>query len=557
MRSLAVADDGNLYLSVADLCQIDGRCLASILKFNAGGELVSTIGPMYNPGALSLPKKLDVDRFRNVYVLDGGSGATQYVAKFNSAGSFVSSWPVPGAADGLAIEDSGNVLLANTHRGAVQRFDPDGTLIAQWSVAVGDSNVDSIEVDSEGRIHVGLMDVPRIAIFTPGGSLIRYTGSDLPTNAESPFQVIDAFAVAPSGDIFAVDPLSKQVKRFRPSPNLLRITSEDLPKARAGQAYSASLAATGGMAPYEWRIVSGALPAGLSLTQSGQISGTTAKATQVTVKVEVSDSSGERATRAMAVYVEPAVTTPSSLPVATLAKSYSTTLKATGGAGFGYKWSIVSGSLPAGLKLASTGTITGTPTSHGDFEFTARVSDGGNPVNAAVRQFSLAVSGMAITTTTVPSGRVGTSYPWTSLKVTGGKSTYKWTIAAGTLPTGLKLSTAGALSGTPSVSGEFTFAAKATDASVPANSAERQFNLTISPMSIATSSVPNGVVKKAYPATTLRASGGKGPLAWSIVSGTLPPGLKMSASETSPGTPTIAGTYGFTTKVADSFNPKE
>ena len=61
--------------------------------------------------------------------------------------------------------------------------------------------------------------------------------------------------------------------------------------------------------------------------------------------------------------------------------NYSRTLAATGGLA-PYSWSVVSGSLPAGLSLnASTGVISGKPTTIGTYEFTAQVRDSqGTPV---------------------------------------------------------------------------------------------------------------------------------------------------------------------------------
>ena len=72
----------------------------------------------------------------------------------------------------------------------------------------------------------------------------------------------------------------------------LNITSSSLPNGQVGTAYSTTLAATGGIAPYTWSITSGALPAGLSLNAStGTISGTPTAATSMTaLTVQVTDS---------------------------------------------------------------------------------------------------------------------------------------------------------------------------------------------------------------------------------------------------------------------------
>jgi len=75
--------------------------------------------------------------------------------------------------------------------------------------------------------------------------------------------------------------------------------------------------------------------------------------------------------------------------------SYSATLTASGGT-LPYTWSIASGSLPTGLSLnSSTGTISGTPTATGTFNFIARVTDSGNPIQTATRALSITVAAQA------------------------------------------------------------------------------------------------------------------------------------------------------------------
>ena len=74
----------------------------------------------------------------------------------------------------------------------------------------------------------------------------------------------------------------------------------------------------------------------------------------------------------------------------------------------------------------------------------------------------------------------------------------------------------------------------------------------ISNLSISTSSLPDGTVGSAYSAA-LTATGGTAPYTWSIPSGGLPPGLALNGStDIISGTPTTAGTYGFTVKVTDA-----
>jgi len=71
----------------------------------------------------------------------------------------------------------------------------------------------------------------------------------------------------------------------------LTVSTAILSGATSGTAYSSSLSATGGKAPYTWSLSSGSLPSGISLHSSGSISGTTTQTGQFSFTVEVSDSS--------------------------------------------------------------------------------------------------------------------------------------------------------------------------------------------------------------------------------------------------------------------------
>lgn len=76
-----------------------------------------------------------------------------------------------------------------------------------------------------------------------------------------------------------------------------------------------------------------------------------------------------------------------SLPEGEVGSSYSTSLQASGGTG-SYVWSVVAGQLPAGLSLATSGSISGTPSAAGTSNFTARVVSG---TESADRIFSITV----------------------------------------------------------------------------------------------------------------------------------------------------------------------
>ena len=81
----------------------------------------------------------------------------------------------------------------------------------------------------------------------------------------------------------------------------------------------------------------------------------------------------------------------------------------------------------------------------------------------ATQSLTLTVNAsLAVTTTSLPSAVLGVAYS-VQLAATGGVAPYTWAISAGSLPTGLTLSSTGLLSGTPTASGSFTFTVQVTD----------------------------------------------------------------------------------------------
>jgi hypothetical protein len=192
-----------------------------------------------------------------------------------------------------------------------------------------------------------------------------------------------------------------------PSPAAISITISSLPTGQVGHAYAATLTAGGGQAPLSWSVTSGALPAGLTLAASGAITGTpTATAAATPITFTVSDSSPTPLTQSVALNltVSPAAisVTISSLPNGQVGHAYTATLTASGGTA-PLSWSVASGALPAGLTLAASGAISGTPTATAAATpITFTVSDSSpTPLTQSVT-LNLAVSPVAITVSISP-----------------------------------------------------------------------------------------------------------------------------------------------------------
>lgn len=157
---------------------------------------------------------------------------------------------------------------------------------------------------------------------------------------------------------------------------------------------------------------------------------------------------------------------PTTLPGGMVGLVYQTTVTATGGLA-PYNFSVSAGNLPAGLVLsASTGTISGTPTTAGSGSFTIQVSDSETPAVIASQAYTVTIiPTLAIATSSLPAANIGVNYS-TSIVATGGVTPYTFSVTGGALPAGLTLSSTGVISGTPTAAGSFSFTITVTDSAV-------------------------------------------------------------------------------------------
>lgn len=244
----------------------------------------------------------------------------------------------------------------------------------------------------------------------------------------------------------------------------------------------------------------------------------------------------------------PVVTmSPAVLPSGLVGTAYSQLITASGGAA-PYTYAVSAGTLPAGLTLSAGGLLAGTPITAGSTTVTIRATDNNGCVATVVYTIVIAPAVVCpvitLSPATLASGIVGTAYSRT-ITGAGGTGPYVFTITAGTLPSGLTLTTAGVLSGTPTTAGTSPVTIRGTDAN--GCFASVVYSIVIAPaavcpvITLSPATLPNGMVGTPY-TQPITASGGTAPYTFAVTTGTLPAGLTLSAAGVLSGTPTTAGT---------------
>ncbi len=334
------------------------------------------------------------------------------------------------------------------------------------------------------------------------------------------------------------------------------ITTSSLPAGTVGTAYSQTIAVSGGVGPYTFAVTAGSLPAGLSLSSAGVVSGTPTAGGTFPVTVTVTDSQSGTGTQSYSLIISaPTVAVaPGTLPAATLHAAYSQTVSGSGGT-TPYIFSVTSGALPPGVSLSSGGVLSGHPTTNGtyNFDITATDSSTGSGPYAGVQSYSVTVSAPTITLSpsgSLPAGQVAAAYGQ-SITASGGSGPYTYAVTSGALPAGLALSSGGIVSGTPTAGGPFSFTVTATDANT--NTGSQSYTLTTAAptITVAPATLPAATLHVAYN-QVVSSSGGTTPYTFSVTSGALPPGVSLSSGGALSGHPTTSGTYTFDITATDS-----
>jgi hypothetical protein len=348
------------------------------------------------------------------------------------------------------------------------------------------------------------------------------------------------------------------------------------PQCVVGQPCSATadqtLSVTDGTAPYTYEVTSGTFPPGLTLSESGDLSGVPTGGGEYTFTVTATDADGLTGSTtgsffAYGIYAPSIVVSPNHvdeggiyvLPGAEEGAAYSQTFTAAGGTA-PYTFSIPETySLPDGLTLSPDGVLSGTPTTSGEWDFGVVAIDsstGTGPYNNGLYMYELDIAQapapdpVTITTEAVQPEQLGQPFSQ-QIEVIGGSAPYDFYVSDGALPDGLTLDSNGVLSGTPTATGQFSFTITVT--ADTGGSASRAFTTTIDATRLVmTPDLPLDATVGTPFTQTFGIANGLAPYTYGAYAPMLPPGLALTGDGVLSGTPTAAGAYTFLVVATDS-----
>jgi hypothetical protein len=318
-------------------------------------------------------------------------------------------------------------------------------------------------------------------------------------------------------------------------------------------AFSQTFTAGNAIAPVTFTLNSGTLPAGLTLSSAGVLSGTPTQTGSFPITVKATDANGctgVGATYTLTIGCQVITVTNPATTTGTVNIAFSQTFTAGNTIG-AVTFSLNSGTLPTGLSLSSGGVLSGTPTQSGSFPITVKATDA-NGCTGAGATYTLVI-GCQVITVTNPATTTGTVNVAFSQTFTAGNTigAVTFSLNSGTLPTGLSLSAGGVLSGTPTQTGSFPITVKATDAN-GCTGTGTTYTLVIGcqVITVTNPATNTGTANAAF-SQTFTAGNAIAPVTFTINSGTLPVGLSLSSGGVLSGTPTQTGSFPITVKATD------
>lgn len=468
-----------------------------ISKYDSSGNFITEWGSNGSgDGQFNRIAGIGIDSNDNVYVAD----RTLYrVQKFASDGTFLTKWGSMGTtngrfaeASGIAIDSNDNVFVSDRSLRRVQKFSSVGAYISKWgSSGTGDGQFtypDGMSVDAQNNVYVADSGSNRVQKFSNTGTYLQKWGS----KGGADGQFIDSvdIDIDQNGRMLVTDYSNNRVQQFQYGATV-SIDTLSLPDGKVSDPYSTTIQVSGA----EGTLVlstTGTIPPGLIFnTSTAEISGTPTAEGDYTFTVYASDdyNTVSREYTVTIAPITPIRIVTDSLPDGAIDVNYSEPVEAEDINGTA-SWSVTAGALPTGLAINTTdGTVNGAPTQPGTFTFTVRVED---DLSSDTKELSIlvpALPAIQITTTSLPSGIVGSSYS-TSIETANSSGSITFTQTLGALPGGLSISSgAGVISGIPTREGAYTFTVRVTD---QYGSDSKEFSVLIKPTATTVTTTPNG-----------------------------------------------------------------
>jgi hypothetical protein len=333
----------------------------------------------------------------------------------------------------------------------------------------------------------------------------------------------------------------------------ITVSPTTLANGVVGTAYVDAITSTGGIGSIAYS-VSGTLPQGITIDNNGFVTGTpTLPGTYnfTVIATDINNCTGQQA-YTLIIDCQPISIDQLTIPGGTVNAAYAQTLTQTGGIGTG-SYAVSAGALPTGITLAADGTISGTPTVSGSYNFDVTFTDDNGCIATQSYMLAIACQTITIDQTTQPDGVAGVTYAGTTITQTGGLGTATFAVTSGALPAGVTLNTDGSFAGAPSVTGTFTFEVTASDVNgCTSNSQSFTINIACPSVSIDQSTLPDAYYNTPY-AEVLTQTGGVGAITYTMTGGALPAGLTMDAAGNITGTPTVGpGFYSIDVQAEDA-----
>ena len=483
--------------------------------------------------------------------LPNGVAGISYLAELYASGTHPITWTLTSGTlpDGLELSSSGTLQGTPTQTGeytfTLQAQNSAGSASASYSVRITESQILSAPSITTYMLIEGTAEVSYGASVKASGArpmIWALVGGDLPDGLSfsdegkisgTPSTAGTYTFTVQAQNAAGIDSRELTLKIAEALPKTKPvILTEELDPATIGANYVMQFTASG-TPTVKWSLAKGSkLPKGLTLSESGLLSGLMPKngGKKITVTAANDYGASSRIFK-FSKYELPEIVL-SSLKDAKVGKNYNVSIKKEGTKPL--TWTL-EGSLPDGLTFDSAkGKISGKATTPGTYAFRVSLS---NPAGDFMRMFTLNVTAdlPKITTSSLKAGTDGKPYK-ADVKVSGTKPITL--MLSGYLPEGLTFNSGtGTITGTPT---EICTDRKITiTAQNVAGETVKELRMTVKGVAPKiTASLPDGTVNTYYSAE-LSATGSK-PITWTAEG--LPSGLVLTDGKII-GAPTTAGTF--------------